>query len=70
MSYYVYENWARERARVHRGECGFCNHGRGSQTSSSERNGRWHGPYFDQSIAVTHASQLKRRDTKVCSYCD
>ena len=43
-SFYVYENWTHDRARVHRAECRFCNHGRGIQGTNDERNGKWHAP--------------------------
>jgi hypothetical protein len=26
--YYVYENWTHDRARIHKGDCGYCNDGR------------------------------------------
>jgi hypothetical protein len=29
MTFYVYENWTHDRARLHRGECGYCNDGSG-----------------------------------------
>ena len=31
-SFYVYENWTHDRARVHKGECPYCNHGRAAVT--------------------------------------
>jgi hypothetical protein len=42
--YFIYENWTHDRARIHKGECGYCNNGRGTQAGSSPRNGKWHGP--------------------------
>jgi hypothetical protein len=67
--YWVYENWIQNRARVHRGTCGFCNHGRGIQESTSEERGRWHGPFADRAAAVAHMNQLGRADSRPCSVC-
>jgi len=69
MSFFVYENWTHKRARVHRGECAFCNQGRGAQAGDSGRNGRWHGPIADRGVAVALASSLHRADTKLCAVC-
>ncbi len=33
MSFYVYENWTHNRARIHRGTCGYCNNGQGTQAT-------------------------------------
>lgn len=67
--YYVYENWTVKRVRVHRGECGYCNFGRGMQAADSGRNGRWHGPYADRATALASANSLGQRDTRACASC-
>lgn len=69
MTFYVYENWTHDRARIHRASCGYCNDGRGTQASSSERNGKWHGPYESRDLALRVAGNLRREDTKVCGTC-
>lgn len=69
MSFYVYENWTHDRARIHRAICGYCNDGRGTQVSSAERNGKWHGPFSDSDTATRVAASLKRTDTKPCRTC-
>jgi hypothetical protein len=53
MSYYTYENWhARgDRARVHVGECKFCNHGKGLSGGTDPARGKWHGP-FDSIVSA------------------
>lgn len=47
MEFYVYENWRAQghRATIHRGECGYCNHGAGMHPGTSTLNGQWHGPF-------------------------
>jgi hypothetical protein len=69
MAHYVYENWTHKRSRVHKGECGYCNGGRGSQPADSGRNGRWHGPFQDEASAIGAARSLRQADTKLCASC-
>ena len=69
QSWWVYENWTHKRARIHRGDCGYCQDGRGSQPADSGRNGRWLGPFGDRALAVAAANALKREDTKACPNC-
>ena len=64
--YFVYENWTHDRARIHKADCGHCNDGRGTQAGSSNRNGKWHGPYDDRGEAFRAAGRLGREDTKPC----
>jgi F-type H+/Na+-transporting ATPase subunit beta len=68
MSFFVYENWVADghKARIHLGECGFCKDGNGVHPGSSERNGKWHGPFssyrqaFDEAVRTGgHVSQCK-----------
>jgi F-type H+-transporting ATPase subunit beta len=66
--YYVYENWTHKRARIHKGDCSHCNRGRGTHAGSSERNGRWHGPY-NRAEAFRLAQRLRQDDTAPCSVC-
>lgn len=33
MDFYVYESWTRDRGRIHRSDCGFCNDGQGTQVN-------------------------------------
>ncbi|SRR5258706_6290861 len=66
--YFIYENWTHDRARVHKGECGYCNDGRGTQAGSSPRNGKWHGP-LERDDAFRLATRLRRADTKACPNC-
>jgi len=52
MSYYAYQNWHRQRALVHLGSCGNCNHGQGKQPKDSGSNGKWHPPFVNRASAV------------------
>jgi hypothetical protein len=69
MEWHVYENWALDRARIHEGDPGHCNHGSGIRSAASERNGKWHGP-FDRDSAFEHASSLTRADIRPCPVCN
>ena len=68
-SFYVYENWTHDRARVHRAECPFCNHGRGIHGTNSERNGKWHPPFTDRDAAYRFAHGTPRSDIAGCANC-
>ena len=70
MSYYVYENWTHDRARVHRGDCSHCNDGRGSHGGGSDKNGKWHPPLEDRAEAFRLAASLRRADAKACGHCN
>jgi len=62
MAWWVYENWTHDRARSHRGDCGYCNHGRGTQPSDSGRNGQWRGEFSSQELALKVAKGLNRAE--------
>ena len=70
MSFWVYENKIRNRARIHTGGCRYCNEGKGvggapDNTSADE----WHGPFKDFKAAEKHAASLGRKDTAACGAC-
>jgi HTH-type transcriptional regulator/antitoxin HigA len=67
--YWVYQNWTHDRARVHRGACSFCNHGRGIHGKSSDRNGEWTGPFADSAAAFAAMRRLGRTDSRACATC-
>lgn len=67
--FYVYENWTNKRARLHRASCSFCNGGRGSQGSSSDKNGEWHGPFGDMGQARAKLATLEYGDKGDCGAC-
>ena len=68
-SFYVYENWTQDRARVHRAECPFCNHGRGIHGTGNERNGKWHPPLSGRDAAYRFAHSTRRSDISGCGHC-
>lgn len=67
MEYYIYENWHRDRGRIHKAECGFCN--RSNSPDTQDRNGKWHGP-FDRNGAFSAATMLALTDVRPCSACN
>jgi len=70
MDYWVYEHWTAEnKARIHRGDCSFCNHGKGChEFPNDDRNGRWRGPFETFELAETEARGTGRPVSR-CSYC-
>lgn len=70
MSYYVYDNWTRNRGRIHRAECSVCNDGNGFHKSDSGSHGKWHGPFSDRDQAFQIADTLKRADMAPCARCE
>ena len=71
MSFYVYENWtAEDKAVIHKGSCGHCKYGCGTDKDKTEgRNGMWHGSYGTYSEALNAAELLTRYETKNCKKC-
>lgn len=69
MEYWVYENWVRDKAIVHRADCSFCNSGNGLHGSRSTKSSTWHGPYSSSGEAVTRAKACKRTRTEDCATC-
>ncbi len=65
-TYYVYENWTHDRARIHKVVVGTAMMGAGHM--SSPRNGRWSGP-FDWGEAFKIAAKLNHKDTRGCPNC-
>lgn len=58
--WWVYEDFPVNRARVHRGECPFCKHGKGIHRNKEEGvNMKWHGAFLTRDEAWTFAQQRK-----------
>lgn len=68
-TYWVYDNWTINKARVHYGNCSYCNEGRGIHSSSSGKNSRWLGPFGAVDEADDVARRQKRAITDRCSVC-
>jgi len=67
--YWIYENSAQNSARIHKGSCRRCNHGKGIHPGSSNETGGWHGPYADRDEAFQQAAALGRTKTRGCNVC-
>ncbi len=70
MTYYVYENWTRNRGRIHRADCSACNNGAGIHEQDSGSNGKWHGPFADRDKAYRVAQSLDRAEMRPCLRCN
>ena len=68
-TYWVYENWVHNYVKIHRGSCGHCNEGRGTQASHSGQNDKWHRPFHDRDTAFAEARSLGYRNTRGCKVC-
>jgi hypothetical protein len=66
--FFIYENWRAHgrRATVHRGECSYCNDGRGVRGGTRPNNGKWHGPFDNFNAADNTARRGERR---LCGSC-
>ena len=69
MSFYVYENWVRDKAIVHRGACSFCADGNGVHGSRTTKSSTWHGPFNTAAAALAKAKSCRRTRTEGCTYC-
>jgi len=70
--WWIYENWTVERggkAIIHNAGCSFCRDGKGIHRDSSDRNGRWLGPFASREAAYGRAKQLNRARTDFCKFC-
>ena len=67
--FYVYENWTNKRARLHRADCSFCKGGTGTQDSTSNKNGEWHGPFVDVEHARAKLATIEFADKQDCGSC-
>lgn len=67
--YYVYENWVRNKAIVHRATCGSCNDGNGIHGSRHTKSSTWHGPFDTPAAAFSKAKSCRRVRTEGCKHC-
>jgi hypothetical protein len=69
--FWVYEDLATNRARVHEESCGFCNNGAGKGRKKIHPNEtKWHGPFGSLELAKMAADGTGRRDVAVHSCCE
>jgi hypothetical protein len=54
MAYYVYHNWTKHKARIHLGDCSWCNFGEGIHLGAGTENCEWLGPFrtFQEALGV------------------
>lgn len=70
MSFWVYENKIRNRARIHASDCRYCNNGAGiGGAPDNTEADEWHGPFTSFGEAETKATGLGRKDTAPCGAC-
>lgn len=66
--FYVYNNWRRDRGRIHRAECPFCNRGKGMIGSRASGSDEFRGP-FQREEAFAVAASLGRKEMAPCGKC-
>lgn len=72
LTYWAYEHWAAgiNKAVIHRGSCGFCNEGRGTNKPKEQGvRGQWLGPCDTYEKAYNRAVTTGR-PVKHCSFCN
>lgn len=68
MNYYVYEDGALNRTRIHKGRCRHCNEGKGTHVTRAPSK-RWYGPYNTLAEAQMFAKSLNKKSTRNCRIC-
>ena len=69
QNYWVYENWVRNKAIVHLGDCAFCGNGNGLHGSRQTKSSIWHGPFTNAADAANAAKACRRERTEGCKIC-
>jgi hypothetical protein len=69
MTFWVYENTIHKKCRVHRGDCSFCNDGRGIHGGGETNSGRWFGPHAELREAEAFANSRRQPDVRGCGMC-
>ena len=73
MKFYIYENWqahSHGRSRIHRGDCAWCNDGKGPDNGDYEgKHGEWHGPFDTFTEAHGEQEGSSAKDKKNCGHC-
>ena len=68
VGYWVYEDEPTDKAMVHKGTCGFCNHGHGVRGSRLPDN-RWIGPFETEDEAIEMALLTERSEVRRAKCC-
>ena len=66
--WWVYENLARRRGRIHLAKCSFCKNGQGLHDSTAP-SGRWYGPFSTVDAAIDQALETRAEDLAGCGAC-
>ncbi len=70
ITYFIYENPARDRVRIHAATCRYCQGvDPDSEVDASENSARWHKAR-DREEALKVAESLARKDTRTCGVCN
>lgn len=67
-TFWLYDNWVHRYAKIHRGDCTFCNAGTGVQANSDNVAGEWLGPFSDYGGALEVASRAGHPHSS-CAFC-
>ncbi|MEP3276783.1 MAG: hypothetical protein ABJN26_22975 [Stappiaceae bacterium] len=68
--YFVYENPARDRVRIHSAACRYCQDVETvEEDTQSDNSARWH-KFSDRAEALKIADSLARKDTRTCGVCN
>lgn len=69
MEFWVYENAIHRKARIHRADCVFCDHGRGIHARRQTLSGKWIGPFPGLDSAGSAARATRQSDVRPCAVC-
>lgn len=70
VAYFVYENPARDRVRIHAATCRYCQDvDTENEEDASENSARWHKA-GSREEALKVADSLERKDTRTCGVCN
>ena len=68
QTWWVYEDDATNYARIHLGDCSFCNNGIGVRESRLPNN-RWHGSFNNLEEAIQKAMNTDANNIAGCGVC-
>jgi len=69
IEYYFYFNWTAKRGKkaiIHRGDCPFCNYGRGIHKNKTDKHGRWSDLYPSKQLAYEAVKKLNPARLDFC----
>jgi len=71
FNYYVHEGWREGLFTVclHRGDCIYCNEGKGQVVGSFLRRGKWHGPFKSRRSAVAKLLSVPGMTVRLTCEC-